>query len=39
MAEMNTRLMQKIGTEPDKTFLDRVTQAYQSLVSPAAAAR
>ncbi|WP_321956820.1 phospholipase effector Tle1 domain-containing protein [Paraburkholderia bannensis] len=35
---MNTRLMQKIGTEPDKTFLDRVTEAYQSLVSPAAAA-
>ncbi|WP_321838879.1 hypothetical protein [Paraburkholderia bannensis] len=25
---MNTRFMQRIGTEPDKTFLDRVTEAY-----------
>ncbi|MGU7779709.1 phospholipase effector Tle1 domain-containing protein [Burkholderia sp. PU8-34] len=28
---MNTRAMQKIATAPDKTFLDRVADAYHSL--------
>ncbi|WP_321813566.1 MULTISPECIES: phospholipase effector Tle1 domain-containing protein [unclassified Paraburkholderia] len=31
---MNTRWMQKIGSEPDKSYLERVTDFYKSLLFP-----
>ncbi|HFT8010097.1 phospholipase effector Tle1 domain-containing protein [Burkholderia cenocepacia] len=34
---LNTRAMQKIATAPDKSFLDRVADMYQSLVSTVSA--
>ncbi|WP_431822035.1 hypothetical protein [Burkholderia sp. F1] len=35
---MNARAMQKIATAPDKTFLDRVADAYHALLPSGAAA-